>query len=129
MFKRFLVVLGILSGLLFGAFAPATVAAYNPFQNAGCDRAGQSAVCQTRGSTEDPVAGPNGVLIRATNIVAYAAGTAAVIFLVFGGIKYMTSTGTPAEVQKAKDTVMYALIGIVAIVLARSIIGFVINRI
>lgn len=56
-------------------------------------------------------------------------GAVAVIILIIGGIRYITSTGDSTRIQKAKDTILYAVIGLIVVILARAIVGFVIGRI
>ena len=67
-----------------------------------------------------------------TNTIAWVVGIAgliAAIFVVYGGISYSTSAGDPGKVKKAKDMIMYALIGLAIVALAEIIIGFVSNTI
>ena len=54
-------------------------------------------------------------------------GIIAVIFVVIGGFKYTTSQGDPGRVQQAKNTIMYALIGLAVTLLAFAITQFVLN--
>ena len=56
-------------------------------------------------------------------------GLVAVIFVVVGGVKYMTSAGDPGKVQQAKKTIIYALIGLIVCALAFAIVNFVISGI
>lgn len=56
-------------------------------------------------------------------------GLACVIVLIIGGINYMTSSGDAGKVKKAKDTILYAIIGLVVCVLAFAIVNFVISNI
>lgn len=53
-------------------------------------------------------------------------GIVAVIFIVVGGIQYITSSGDAAKTKKAKDTILYACIGLVIAALAFAIVNFVI---
>lgn len=55
------------------------------------------------------------------------AGAAAAIFVVYGGIAYITSAGDPNKLQKAKQIILYALIGLVIVALAEVITAFVTN--
>ena len=55
------------------------------------------------------------------------AGIISAIFLVYGGISYMTSSGDPSKVEKAKRIILYALIGLVIVALATAITAFVSN--
>lgn len=103
--------------------------AWNPFAGACVDRtAGHaSAACQ-KPTTSNPLVGKSGTLTKVAMILAEAAGVVAVVFLLIGGIKYITSGGDPAQTSSAKNTIIYALIGMVVAILAGSIIGFVLNR-
>ena len=57
------------------------------------------------------------------------AGIVSAIFLVYGGISYMTSSGEPNKLQKAKNTITYSLIGLAIVALATIITAFVSNMI
>lgn len=85
-----------------------------------------SEVCQTQ---SDPIAGPGGLISDITNVVAVFAGIAAVVMIMIGGFKFITSTGDTSKVQEAKKTIMWSVIGLVVIVLARTIIVFVLERV
>lgn len=61
------------------------------------------------------------------NIMLYVLGALAVIMIVVGGIRYVTSTGDASRVKAAKDTVMYAVIGLVVAILAYAIVNFVVR--
>lgn len=123
--KKFL----LMTALVLGMAAPAPVsAATDPFSKVDCSKATDSTVCQTRGNNEDPITGPNGVVTKATDVIAVIAGIAAVIFLVLGGLKYVTSGGAPDQISRAKESIIYALVGLVLIILARAIIGFVLTK-
>ena len=56
-------------------------------------------------------------------------GVVCVIIIVFGGVQYMTSTGEAAKVKKAKDTILYGVIGLIICALAAVITNFVIANI
>ena len=53
----------------------------------------------------------------------------AVIVIIIGGVNYMTSTGDAGKVKKAKDTILYGLIGLIVCVLAFALVQFVIGTI
>lgn len=61
------------------------------------------------------------------NTLLYLIGAVAVIMLVYGGFKYMTSGGDSAAVASAKNTVLYAVVGLVVAILAFSISNFVVG--
>lgn len=67
-----------------------------------------------------------GVVAAVMRMVYLILGIVAVIFLIYGGFLYIYSAGDPGKVKKAKDTIIYAILGIVVAVLAAAIINFVI---
>ncbi len=70
--------------------------------------------------------GDTGVFKQITNTVLYIVGIIAVIMLIIGGIRYVTSGGDAKKVTDAKNTVLYAIIGLVISFLAFAIVNFVI---
>ena len=48
--------------------------------------------------------------------------------IMVGGLKYMTSQGDSANVASAKNTILYAVIGLVVVALAQVIVKFVLDR-
>lgn len=70
---------------------------------------------------------PN-VIVNILNGVIAVAGVIAVIFVIVGGVQYMTSSGDANKVKKAKDTILYAIIGLIVCVLSFAIVNFVIVK-
>lgn len=54
-------------------------------------------------------------------------GVVAVIWIIIGGVQYMSSTGEPVKTKKAKDTILYACIGLIICALSFVIVQFVIS--
>ena len=73
--------------------------------------------------------GVNGVFTRITNTVLYAVGIISVIMLIFGGLRYVISGGDSKKVTDAKNTIMYAIIGLIISILAYAIVNFVLTSI
>ena len=71
--------------------------------------------------------GPTGAFRQITNTILYIVGIIAVIMLIIGGIKYVLSGGDSKKVTDAKNTVLYAIIGLVIAVFAYAIVNFVIS--
>lgn len=71
--------------------------------------------------------GDSGVFKQVTNTILYIVGIIAVIMLIIGGIRYVTSGGDAKKVTDAKNTVLYAIIGLVIAFLAFAIVNFVIS--
>jgi hypothetical protein len=58
------------------------------------------------------------ILLRISSILA-------VIFIIIGGIMYITSIGDPSRTQRAKETITYAVIGLIISIAAYGIVAFV----
>lgn len=104
----------------------------NVFQDA-CSGAGSSSVlCQeankAQTKADNSIFGKNGVLNKAANILLIVVGIATVVVVMIGGISYALSAGDSAKINKAKDMIIYAIIGMVVALVAKGIIVFVIDR-
>jgi multisubunit Na+/H+ antiporter MnhB subunit len=69
--------------------------------------------------------GPNSIFVTITNIMLFIIGAIAVIMLIIGGIRYVVSAGDQNAVTSAKNTILYAIIGIVVAFLAYAAVNFV----
>ena len=63
------------------------------------------------------------------NAVIGVLGLVCVVVMIIGGINYMTSSGDAGKVKKAKDTILYGLIGLIICALAFAIVNWVIGSI
>ena len=63
------------------------------------------------------------------NLVSFVVGAIAVLMLIIGGIRFVVSNGDPGQVQSARNTVIYSLVGVVIALVARGIVTFVLNRV
>lgn len=61
------------------------------------------------------------------NVLLGLIGVVAVIMLIYGGFRYVLSAGNEKATSAAKDTILFAIIGIVVAVLAFAIVNFVIG--
>ena len=94
----------------------------------------KSSVCDA--GDEDPLTGTGGLLLRVGSLLTIVTGMASVIMIIYGGYKYVASSGNttphgsnPSKVAVAKGIITYAVVGLVVSVLARAILLFVINRV
>ncbi len=122
--KNKIISLGI-SGLLLGFLA---VVAYHP-PAAALYSGSKATVCSALGNC-----GSGAVTVRNTigsiiSILSYIVGIAAVVMVIIGGFKYITSNGDSSNISSAKNTIIYALIGLAIAVLAQAIVAFVFHRI
>lgn len=96
-------------------------------------------VCSRKGEVPDAVyeaAGCNkntnklpSTIQNILNAIIVISGLVAVVFVIIGGIQYMSSTGDPGKIKKAKDTILYALIGLIICVLSFAIVNWTIDTI
>jgi len=68
------------------------------------------------------------VVTNTLNIAYFLAGIIAVIVIIIGGIMYTTSAGNSGSVTKAKNMILFSVIGIVVILSAFALTNFVIGR-
>lgn len=61
------------------------------------------------------------------NIILYILGSLSVIMIIYSGILYITSGGDANNVTKAKNTMLYSIIGLIVALLAYAIVNFVIT--
>ena len=73
--------------------------------------------------------GVDGVFTRITNTVLYVVGVISVVMLIWGGLRYIMSGGDSKKITDAKNTILYAIIGLIIAVLAFAIVNFVLNTI
>lgn len=95
-----------------------------------CQTAPDSDACKDRVGSADssPLTGVNGVIFRVARIVASVAGIIAIIMIIVSGFKYMTSGGDSQKAAESRRVIIGAVIGLVIIVLAQTIITFVVRR-
>jgi hypothetical protein len=63
------------------------------------------------------------------NVLLFAVSLLSIAFIIYGGIKYNISAGDAAKITTAKNTIMYAIIGLIVSLVAYAIIFFVVDRI
>ena len=71
--------------------------------------------------------GNSGVFSEISSVLLFIVGAIAVIMIVIGGLRYVISGGDASQVQAAKNTILYSLVGIIIAILAYAAVNFVIN--
>ncbi len=71
--------------------------------------------------------GTDGIFTTATNLLLFVIGALSVIMIIVGGIRYVVSGGNSAQVTAAKNTILYAIVGLVVAFLAFAIINFLLG--
>ncbi len=89
--------------------------------------------CAKKGMGEADPDNGQGATLDATvkniiNAVLYVVGILAVVMVIIGGVQYTTSGGDSAAVTKAKNTILYGIVGLVIAILAYAIVNFVVGK-
>lgn len=72
-----------------------------------------------------PITSASGTMTGLLNTTYWLAGIIAIIIIIIAGFMYVTSTGDAAKVAKAKNAILYAIIGLIIIIFAYVITGFI----
>ena len=83
--------------------------------------------CATDGASAKQKA--NSLVEDIINIFSWIVGVVSVLMVIFGGFKYITSAGDAGKVTSAKNTILYALVGLVIVALAQAIVWFVLGEV
>jgi len=88
----------------------------------------QSGVDSAKGNGQ-PVQlfGVDGIFTTATNMLLFVIGALSVVMIIVGGIRYVVSGGNSAQVTAAKNTILYAIVGLVVAFLAYAAINFLLG--
>src|SRR3989344_5052324 len=79
---------------------------------------------------EDPTnTGLVNTIINIINALLVLAAIAAIVFIIIGGVRYITAQGDEDAVEQAKNTIIYAIIGIIVILLAAVIVNFFVAQV
>lgn len=70
----------------------------------------------------------NKIITVVVNLISLAAGVIAVIMLIVAGFNYITSSGDPTKISHAKDSLIYAIVGLVIVAMAQFIVQYVLAR-
>lgn len=95
----------------------------------GADLSIQGGVDASKGSDQaTDLFGSGGMFTIITNVLLFIIGAISVIMLVIGGIRYTTSAGDSTAVTSAKNTILYAIVGIVVALLAYAVVNWVVGQ-
>jgi len=115
--------LGFIAPLTIPAIASATIAdglcqgGNLTLEDSGCTA-----------SSVDETKTVNSILTDVINIFSLVVGVVAVIMIIVGGLKYITSGGDSGNVTGAKNTILYAVVGLIIVALAQVIVKFVLTK-
>ncbi|MCA9332568.1 hypothetical protein KDA00_01700 [Candidatus Saccharibacteria bacterium] len=131
----------IISALLISLFAltmvlvlPKSTMSYDPFDDTLCSEAntnGGDTPSACDASSDDPFSkksGQDGLIIKVTNLVSIGVAIVSTIMIILGGFTYVMSSGDPQKISAAKNTIIYAIIGLAVALFAQLILQLVLTR-
>ena len=143
-----LLVAGLLLAVSLSIFAPAKSSAFDCPDNLTGTDATKCQTCKASGASSYTPAAPGspGTCVddasgetaetkvttlteQVINIFSWVVGVASVLMIMVGGFKYITSQGDSGNISSAKNTILYAIIGLVIVAFTQVIVRFVINKI
>ena len=120
----------MLAGLLMMPALALGAAVLAPVSDTAYAQGIQEGANQARGDDmQESIDAEDGLIRDVVNILLFIIGAIAVIMLVIGGIRYTISGGDQSQVTAAKNTILYAIVGIVVALFAYAIVNFVLDRI
>lgn len=126
-FMRFVATIGAVTALFVSGTASAQGS--NPVSNVDCSGAlANSSVCRGINDSRNPLFGQQGILTRVANIFALLTGVISVFMVIIGGLRYITSGGDPGKTASAKNTILYAAIGMAVAAVSGTIVRFLLSR-
>ncbi len=72
--------------------------------------------------------GPNGILTKVIRILSVIVGIVSIFVIIISGIKFMSSGGDSSKVGNARESLTYAVIGLIVVAFSQAIVIFVINK-
>ena len=121
--KMILSLVAAFSTIAITGAATTEVRAANEWNNEACNTLEDEAQRAALGCAEARTAGDVGITI--INTVILIAGVLAAIFIIIGGFQYITSLGDPGKTKTAKTTILYAVVGLIIVLMAFAIVNFV----
>jgi cytochrome bd-type quinol oxidase subunit 2 len=116
----------VIFGLSF-ALAPATAGAQSVGKKQACEATGgtwNGGACSKK-ATNDAI---DRTVDNIVNLFSVIVGIVAVIMIIIGGFKYVTSNGDSGQITSAKNTVMYAIVGLIVVAIAQILVRFVLAQ-
>jgi hypothetical protein len=126
--KKRLAIIGTITALTLSFLSAALLPVTQVFAN--CDdptSITNGMECAKNDDQVDKLVGGDGAVNVIISTLLFAIGILSVVMLIYGGIKYSISAGDAAKVTSAKNTIMYAVVGLVVALAAYAIINFVVS--
>jgi len=116
--------------VLLSLFAPLSIHAYNPLEDTCKNSAQGTDFCSNATADEKRtiVYGNNNIFVKIVQTIILLTAAISVVMIIIGGLRYIFSAGDPGSTKGAKDTILYAVVGLVVVIFAQVIVAFVLSR-
>lgn len=113
--------------LITGLAMPLVAQAADPADTAcsGLSQATTGVICNDEAAA---TGGVSNIILRVISILSFVVGGVCVLMVIIGGFRYVISGGDTNGVQGAKNTILYAVVGLVVVLFARVILAFVYSQ-
>lgn len=128
---RKMLTIAMASGLFLApvlAPAMASAAVFTGSNTIACGANGDLGETSCDATDNTAVTKVQNLLTIGINIFSVVVGLVCVVMIIVGGLKYVTSQGDSGNVSGAKNTILYAIVGLVIVALAQLIVKFVVNK-
>ncbi len=134
-----LIVIPLLSIFIAALAATGVYAQESQDQNVSPNKAIESGLCGGSGLTlnnsgcsdvalGNPQSALNKFITRIVNLFSVIVGIVAVVMIVVGGFRYIISGGDSANVTDAKNTILYAIVGLIVVAISQFLVRFVLSQ-
>lgn len=127
--KHLIVAISLAFGVSAPIALPAMVSAAGSPQQSACEAVGGTFSGGKCSSSPSNGVDVNKIIGVALNLLSVVAGIAAVIMIIISGLRYITSGGDPQGVSGAKNTLIYAIVGLVIVAMSQFIVLFIVNKV
>lgn len=127
--KLKMMIAGFLTVPLLAVGATALVPAGDAYAQADLSQGVSGGLAAADTGSSANTKGINGIVTTIINVLLYIIGLISVIMIIIGGIRYATSNGDANSVTAAKNTILYAIVGLVVAIFAWAIVNFVVEQI
>ncbi len=119
-------VLAVSAMLGVATLVPATPAAAVTPEQSACEGSGGT---WSGGNCNQGTRTLTGTIRSVGNILVFLTGSIAVLMIIIGGVRYALSGGDQGTITSAKNTIMYAVVGLIVAIAAYAVVNFVLSSI
>lgn len=134
-FRRILLAVVVGLTLMFGLYASPMVSASNHEEPFKCGVDGgiwdeSSGTCKNKtAGDENAEEKVHGTIKSVLNFFSWIIGIVAVVMIIYAGFRYITSGGSSEGVKGARNTLIYAIVGLIIVLLAQIIVRYFVDQV